>query len=227
MRRRAAALALVAVAIAAGYVFWLRDSSLVAVEEVEVSGVTVNRERIVAALRSAALEMTTLHVREEELRDAVAGFPSVGSVSADASFPHRLEIEIAERPPVAVTRSGGRQLPVSADGYVLAGRDLDPGELPSVEGRPRGGGRLEAEGVAQAEVIGAASEELYSRIAAADWDEERGGVVVQLEDGPELRFGDADRAEAKWESAEAVLADPELGTPSYVDVSVPERPVAA
>jgi cell division protein FtsQ len=227
LRRRLVALALLAIAIAAGYMLWFRDSSLVAVEDVEVRGVTENRERVVAALRSAALDMTTLHVREEELRDAVAGFPSVDSVSADASFPHDLQIEVQERVPVAVVRSGGRELPVSADGHVLPGFDVDLGELPPLQGLPGGGGRLDAEGVAQAEVIGAAPEELYSRIAAADWDVERGGVVLEIEEGPELRFGDAVRAEAKWEAAEAVLADPELGPVTYVDVSVPERPVAA
>ena len=32
--------------------------------------------------------MTTLHLKDDELRDAVAHFPTVASVGASTSFPH-------------------------------------------------------------------------------------------------------------------------------------------
>ena len=34
--------------------------------------------------------MTTLHIKDGELRDAVARFPTVASVKAATSFPHGL-----------------------------------------------------------------------------------------------------------------------------------------
>ena len=52
--------------------------------------------------------MTTLHVREDQLRAAVAEFPSVAGSDADAKFPHKLTIEVRERAPVAAIESGAR-----------------------------------------------------------------------------------------------------------------------
>ena len=34
--------------------------------------------------------MTTLHVREDQLRTAVAPYPSVADLAVDADFPHEL-----------------------------------------------------------------------------------------------------------------------------------------
>jgi hypothetical protein len=51
-------------------------------------------------------------------------------------------------------------------------------------------------------------------------------VVVDLDDAPELRFGAGEQASDKWQAVVTVLVDPELGSPGYVDVSVPTRPVA-
>jgi hypothetical protein len=63
-------------------------------------------------------------------------------------------------------------------------------------------------------------------VRSASWETEAGGVVVELSGAPEVRFGDGERAEEKWEALAAVLAE---GVPagSYIDVSVPERPVAS
>ena len=47
---------------------WLRDSSLVRVRDVTVTGVTSSQEaRVREALRRSALQMTTLHVHEDDL----------------------------------------------------------------------------------------------------------------------------------------------------------------
>ena len=63
LRRRLLVLALVALALAAGYLLWLRDSSLVAIERVTVTGAE-GEPGVEAALAAAATEMTTLHVDE-------------------------------------------------------------------------------------------------------------------------------------------------------------------
>ena len=47
-----------------------------------------------------------------------------------------------------------------------------------------------------------------------------------MRDGPELIFGDATRARAKWIAATRVLADPEAEGASYIDVRLPGRPAA-
>jgi cell division protein FtsQ len=52
------------------------------------------------------------------------------------------------------------------------------------------------------------------------------GLAVSLADGPLVQLGDATRLRAKWAAAVAVLADPRSGGASYLDVRVPDRPVA-
>src|SRR4051794_29332569 len=74
---------------------WLRDSRLVAVERVTVTGVSgPDAARVRDALESAATGMTTLHVRRDELRTAVDPFPAVLGVRTDADFPHGLRIAV-------------------------------------------------------------------------------------------------------------------------------------
>jgi cell division protein FtsQ len=226
LRRRLAAAGAVAVILLAVYLVILRNSSLFAVDQVEVSGVTANQERITAALVRASEDMTTLHVREDDLRKAVGTFPTVAALSTSTDFPHGLKIEVTERPPVAVAKIDGEPTPVSGDGFVLTGIEFDPKELPSLDAGPSEDARLGGEGAAQAAILAAAPEELRPRLRAATWDLDRGGVVVDLDGTPELRFGEGDRGADKWEAAVTVLADPDLGAPGYVDVSVPGRPVS-
>ena len=223
-RRRAAAAALVAVVAIAGYYLMLRDSSLFAVDKVEVEGATVNREEVAAALQSVASEMTTLHVDDEKLREAVSRFPTIASIKADSSLPDTLRVTVTERLPVARVVDGDEELAVSADGYVLPGVEVDRGALPPIETGVEAG-RVDTEGAEQAEIAGAAPGELRERIEAIQFDPERGGVVVAIEGAPELRLGDGSEASEKWDAVVAVLSNPDLGSPAYLDASVPERPV--
>jgi cell division protein FtsQ len=225
--RRLTAIGLVcAIAVACAYWFWFRDSSLVAVEEVEVRGATANAEQIDAALEQAATEMTTLHVDDEKLARAVSGFPTVASIAAESSLPHKLTITVTERLPVAVVKVEGEPVGVSSDGVLLTGLDVGGQGLPPIEAGEAAGGRLGPEGVAQAEIMGGATEELRRRIVEAAWDDERGEVIVELENGPEARFGDGSDAELKWRALAAVLLSESYSGGAYVDVSVPERPVS-
>jgi cell division protein FtsQ len=212
--------------LAAGYFFYLRDSSLVAVDEVKVEGVqSGQREQIVAALTAAGEEMTTLHVRTGDLDAAVASFPTVESVQADPSFPHGLTIDVIERPPATIARAGGRELPVAADGTLLTGVDPDE-DLPVLElDQLPPSGRLTGEALEQALVAGATPEELRPLISDVAYTKDY-GVELTMRGGIPIRFGTGARAGAKWDAAAAVLADPKLDALAYVDVRVPERPAA-
>jgi cell division protein FtsQ len=222
-RRRAIAIAVLLVAVIAGYYLWLRDSSLFAVEEVKVEGLSSNQEQISAALAEAADGMTTLHVDDDELRRVASQFPTVATLKTDASLLHSLTITITERLPVARVGEGGGPVAVAADGYLLPG--VDAAGLPPIEGASQSG-RLDPEGQAQAAIVGAAPPELRERIGSAAWDAELGGVVVEIEGVPELRFGDGSRAEDKWVAVVTTLGGEKPGSPAYIDVSVPERTVS-
>lgn len=225
-RRRLVAVSGVAIVIVAAFLFWLRNSSLFEVREVEVVGATTSKAEIKATLERAALEMTTLHVREDELADAVRGFPTVGSITVDAQPLHKLKIEIGERTPVAIVVEGGQTIPVSGDGYLLRGLKLQR-DLPPIEPSARSAdGRLSDDDVEQAALLAAAPEELVEGVERSTYDPGSGGVVIDLSNGIELRLGDSTDAEAKWAAAAAILSDPDLGGPAYIDVSVPDRPVS-
>jgi cell division protein FtsQ len=132
-RRRLVALMLVAAALGALYMFWLRDSSLVRVNRVSITGVSVTPDgmRVRSKLEAAAKDMTTLHLNPDALRRAVADEPTVHSLSIQPDFPHRLKIEIVENQPVALLVSPQRSVAVAPDGTVLDGSKL-PSGLPTV-----------------------------------------------------------------------------------------------
>jgi cell division protein FtsQ len=226
LRRRVVAVVAVLGLLYGAYMVWLRDLSWFAIEKVQVSGATTNQEQIGAAIANAAKDMTTLHIKDEELRDAVARFPTVASVKADTSFPHDLHVTVSERLPVAVAKIGGREVAVSADGYALAGARFDPKQLPSIDATSARAARLDEEGAAQAAIVGVTPEPLRDRLKSASWDDDRGGVVVDLDGAPELRFGDGSLAEQKWRAVTAVLSSKQRGSPSYLDIGVPGRPVS-
>jgi cell division protein FtsQ len=216
----------VLLALYGGYMLWFRNSSWFAVNEVTVDGATTNERQIRSALEQVSGDMTTLHLKDDQLREAVARFPTVASVSADTSFPHTLHVTITERLPVAYVHLHGQDTAVSADGYLLPGLDFDADTMPRIDGAGASGARLNGDAAAQAAILGATPEQLRELITSSNWNEDDGGVVVELENGPEVRFGDGSRATDKWVAAVAVLSGSERGSPSYLDVSVPDRPVS-
>lgn len=195
--------------------FWLRDSPLVAVDEVTITGASgPDAPKIEAALRSVARDMTTLHIREEELEQAVESFPTVGDLQVDGDFPDALRIEVIEREPVAVVGEGDDRMPVTAGGTVLRGATA-PDDLPTIQ---------EKDSDAVLELLGAAPKPLLRRAETAFAGPR--GLTVRMADGPLLYFGTAAELQAKWAAAARVLADPTAEGATYVDVRVPERSAA-
>src|SRR4051794_21512852 len=106
--RVVAATLLVLVVLGGGF-FLLRDSSVVAVNDVMVTGVSGPEAAAVrATLTSAARDMTTLHVRTDALRTAVEPFPVVRGLQAHREGLHRLRIDVDEYEPVAVLVAGAK-----------------------------------------------------------------------------------------------------------------------
>lgn len=218
--------AILVACVGAGYLFWLRDSSLVAVTDVEVVGVTSgDRERIVGELTRIAERQTTLHVDAERIERAATAHPTVKAVSVDPNFPHGMRIEITERPPALVAESAGRRLAVAADGTVLAGVAVSEDEgLPVLElDQLPQAGTLEGQALQQALVLGAAPEPLRPLVEDVAIDGSY-GVEVTLRGEIPVRFGSGAGAPEKWAAAAAVLASPKVDALTYLDVRVPERP---
>lgn len=208
--------------------FWLRDSSLVAVRTVEISGVPGPQGApIRSALEQAARSMTTLHVRQAALNSAVAPFALVKRVEVSTGFPHTLRLHVVTNVAVGALTVDGRRIPVTSDGTLLRDVTAAPG-LPQIPIRvaPAGSRVTEPDAVAAVAVLAAAPPALRDRVQQIETTPDR-GLAIQLAHGPLLWFGDASRLGAKWAAAAAVLADPQAAGASSVDVSAPERPAVA
>jgi cell division protein FtsQ len=223
LRRRLLLLLAASAVLGAGYQFWLRDSPLVAVERVSVTGLTTkDAPRLRATLAAAARTMTTLHVEHGDLERAIAAYPVVRALEVRVDFPHKLVIHVVEHRAAALV--GG--VPVAGDGTILRGLPVE-GRLPTIDpAGPMAGNRLkDPAALHAARVAGGAPAALRSRLEHVDMRSDE-GIVVEIRDGPELIFGDATRVRAKWVAATRVLADPDAAGASYIDVRLPGRPAA-
>lgn len=206
---------------------WFRDSSLVAVQRVAVSGQSgPDAGAIRSALSSAARGMTTLDVQVRRLYAAVSAFPVVRSLQVSTQFPHGMRIHVLERLPVAVVVLSGRRVAVAADGTVLHDLAHVP-VLPRIPlAVPPGGPRLsDPRALSALAAATAAPPALLPRISLITTIAGR-GLVASLRGGPTVYLGDVSQLRSKWAAAVAVLADPGSAGASYIDVTDPARPAA-
>lgn len=205
---------------------WLRNSSLVRVQEVSVKGIEGSQAaQIRRALVAEGLGMTTLNVRDDALLSAVAQFPVVRSLRTETDFPRGLRIVVNAYEPVAALRSsGGGLTAVAGDGTLLRGNTTRDLPIVGVRSTPGGNRLRRGETLRAVRLLGAAPRALRSRIDRVY----RGprGLAATMADGPKLYFGGAAQLRAKWGAAAQVLAHRTSRGASYVDLRVPERPVA-
>src|SRR5918998_4812538 len=91
---------------------WFRDSSFAQVERVSITGSTSSEAaQVRETLQSVGEGMSTLHVDEGALHDAVEPFTSVAGLRIRPDFPHDLRIEVLEHAPVAAVENGGGRGP--------------------------------------------------------------------------------------------------------------------
>src|SRR4051812_17273360 len=205
---------------------WFRDSSFVRVSTVYVTGVSSSEgPQVRSALTAAAGQMTTLHVRTQELRDAVRSFSSVADLRVQSDFPHKLTVEVVERSPVAAVEIGGRFVPVGAGGRLMPGVRAQR-TLPTVRAsRLAPGDRISDRAALGAiDDLARAPVELRTRIGRAFSGPK--GLTLDMRDGPQLFFGSAHDANRKWLAAARVLADASAAGAVYLDLRVPARVAA-
>jgi len=207
-------------------VLWLRTSALMRVERVTVTGIEGPQANTIrATLTEAALDMTVLDVREDALRTAVEPYPVVRGLRTRIDFPHGLTIaDTSYEPLAAVQTAGGRLTAVAADGTLLRG-SATRGLAIVGSGATPGGERVGDEPTLRAiGLLAAAPPALRARVARV-YRAQR-GLAATMENGPKLYFGGAARFGAKWDAAALVLAHGSSRGAGYVDLRVPERPVA-
>jgi cell division protein FtsQ len=226
-------LAILAAAFGGLYHFWFRDSALVKVHDVSVIGLSgPEAPKLRKALTEAGLQQTTLHVDVKELHAVVSAAPEIQSIRATPDFPHGLRIDVTEnRPVAALIIPGSGRIAIAANGTLMP--DAKSAAVPGINVkampgtvRPGGQQRLSEPGIQRfVDVAAAAPPALLAR-ASLIGIRQGDGLVVLIEHGPRIIFGDGTRLDEKWAAAAGVLASPDSSGASYVDVTLPERPVA-
>jgi hypothetical protein len=124
----------------------------------------------------------------------------------------------------ATIGEGSEAVGVAGNGAVVRWLPLPEGpplpQLPLDE-VPKGG-RVQGPVLEQVRILAAVPKDLSPYVESSYFGES--GVNVNLTTGIELRFGDATQAGKKWRAAAAVLADPSVTAPTYVDLHAPNRP---
>lgn len=174
-----------------------------------------------------------LRVDAAGIERRLADVPDVEAVRFDRAFPNTLRIVVVPARPVVVLRRGADAWLVSARGRVLR-----PLRRPRLSSLPRVWVKGDAPIVVGFELdadAGGAAAAALAPLAATRFP---GGVrfvrigtkelTLVLRSGIELRLGDLGDLRLKLAIARRILAlPPASGTqPAYLDVSVPERPVA-
>jgi cell division protein FtsQ len=206
---------------------WLRDSSLVAVDQITITGENgADAPAIQAALRLAARQMTTLDVQTGRLRAAVSSFPEVKALRVSTQFPHRLVIRVIEQRPVAAIQMGGSEVVVASDGTILRDTPVNP-SLPQIQvgSAPMGRRLTEPAAISAVAVLATAPYRLLGHISQVTTVAGH-GLVAQLRGGPSVYFGDASALGQKWLALTEVLGDSSSTGATYIDVTDPAHPAA-
>ena len=217
----------VLVALAGGAYLLARETSIFAVQRIDVRGAP---PELAARIRSALapLEGTSLLSFGRSAADRrLSGFPEIASVGYDRDFPHTLHVQVAVEQPVAVLRRATDGWLVSSTGRVLSA--LRSGTYPSL---PRiwlaaetsvGVGATVETGHALFVAAALRRAHVPMRVLAVR-DDGDGQLVLQVPGGREVQLGDTSNLSLKLAVAAAIL--PKVEDASYVDVSVPSRAVA-
>ena len=222
------------VLVAVGLYGLARETSMFAVGTIRIEGappaVAADVRRELRRYDGQSLVTVDANVVEQRLD----GLPTVRSSVIDRSFPHTLRVRVVPEIPVAVLRRGADSFLVSARGRVIAPvalgthrplpriwlpvrTELDIGSLLGGEA-----GGLAARSLAA--FVGSGFTNRITFVRALD-----GQITLGLLGGLEIRLGVPVDLRVKIAIAHGIvprLALPSEGGPDYLDIGVPERPVA-
>jgi cell division protein FtsQ len=223
-------LVFLALALAAGTLFWLSQSSLMSVDKVEVEGnIIVPADFIVETAGPYLRGHSLLGKIDQRAADALTEIPYVKSVDFDRRFPDTVGIEVREYQPVLSLTAGETVYLVAADATVMMSIAQPQPGMPLLTTK-------EACSVEAGERIECADANTGIQFVAdippnfnyqfADVSVAEGRINATTTDGTKVIFGTLDQYELKFEVLRQLLA--RTATPEVtvsIDVSVPERPV--
>ena len=218
--------AIVFVAVIVWAAFW---SPLLSVRDVKLTGAEHTTAEEVAAAAGLGSEDNLLLLSADEVVAAARTLPWVADAEVERRLPGTVKVKVVERKPALVVSLGAARWPLDARGHVLSTGSSEPG-LPVVGGVEVGeiepGAKLDAP--VMREVL-ATWRGMPKRLAAdvqAIFAPSLERISLTLVDGTQIRYGAAERLDAKNEVLLALrkrLAE-EGKLTSYIDVRVPTSP---
>jgi cell division protein FtsQ len=233
LQRLGVGAAIAVVAFALAYV-GARETSMFAVRDVAVTGAPAPVNRAVQAALADLEGVSLIELSAAEVEDRLRAIPSVLAASVDRGFPHTLRVEIVPERPLAVVKHRQTKWTVSRRGRVIAASEgaLKAGlplvVTPTAEALAPGNFIADTATLISLQALGQVPADFSVGIRSAAGDES--GVMLLLADDIELRLGSIDDLPLKLAAADAVfesLSRLERAELAYLDVSVPQRAVAA
>jgi cell division protein FtsQ len=211
-----------------------RGTPMFAVRTIEVEGASPTLVAEVRAELRSFDGRSLVAVNGGAVEQRLNGLATVRSSVVDRSFPHTLRIRVLPEVPVAVLRRGAESWLVSARGRAItmvrlgSRHDLPRIWLPTRTEIAKGAFLVDEPGALAARSLAAfVGSGFSSRIAfvrALD-----GQITLGLRGGLEIQLGAPIDLRLKIAIARGILpqiALPRAGGPDYLDITVPERPVA-
>jgi cell division protein FtsQ len=231
---RTLALVAAVVLIAFGLYGLARETSVFAVQAIAVDGASPALAGQVRSELHRYRGDSLVRVDPSAVQQRVDGLPAVRASTVDRSFPHTLRIQVVPEVPVAVLRCGADSWLVSARGRVIGEIQLGTRtELPRIwlpvrteievgALLTRESGGLAARSLAA--FVGSGFPNRITFVRALD-----GQITLGLRGGLEILLGPPVDLRLKIAIVHGILpqlALPSQGGPDYLDLTVPERPVA-
>jgi cell division protein FtsQ len=226
--RRSLAVGLGLLAFALGGYLIARESSLFAIDRIEVRGGSPQVAHQVDTALASLVGRPLVGLDGSAVLDRVEALPTVASATYDRAFPHTLRIAVVPERPAAVLRRGADSWLVSSRGRVM-GRLASTAvpKLPriwiSTSTPVQTGNELTTAGAATAAHAAGLAGAFGARVDSVSYT---GGLLsFHLRSGIELLLGSGGDIRVKLAVAEHVLAMLPPGS-TYLDVSNPGRPVS-
>ncbi|MGZ4380143.1 MAG: cell division protein FtsQ/DivIB [Gaiellaceae bacterium] len=228
---RALVVCLLLAAAAVGVYVVSRETSLFAIRRVEVRGVSPAAAAEVRQALAPLQGSSLLALGGDAVTRRVGALPDVLAVTYDRGFPHTLTVTVTPERPVAVLRRADESWLVSARGRIM--RRLTPGQLPGLA-------RIWVNRQVDVSLAATLSDpNALSAVAAVaplvrvrfpvrvtSVETKDGSVTLHLRSGLALVVGDTTDLRLKYVIAKQLLPSVPATPGSYLDVSVPERPVS-
>jgi cell division protein FtsQ len=226
--RRSLAIGLAILALAFGGYLLARETSLFAIDTIQVHGGSAPVARQVRDALAPFAGKPLVGLDGAAVLARVDALPTVVSARYDRDFPHTLRIAVVPERPAAVLRRGQESWLVSTRGRVM--ERLSSSAVPrlpriwiSTKTQVRTGGQVAGAGAAAVARAAGFAGAFAPRIVSASFT--NGTLVFRLRSGVELLLGDASDVKLKLAVAERVLTMLPAGS-AFLDVSIPGRPVS-